>query len=318
MTTHRNPSVFRHKGLAWLTVCLILGVGILLLWPRASLREADIFILVDLGNIPEGLTITGNPSKGLDVRVHGPKTVIEKLPDLKLRYPIDLSNANVGLNTINIETARVSLPGDISIIKIEPSFLTIKIEKEIKKEVPVIVFHSGKPASGFFVSDTIANPSSIILRGPENVLGPIQKVFTKTIDVNGLSESFKKEIAINLAEGLEVISPSRIILVELSVQERVVAKTFADIPVEGRNTPYAFSISPAVIRIEIKGPANVIERLKPDKGIKVYVDLKTLKPGVYVRRAAISLPVETALVSVSPEIFTVKLDPQVKTEKHAE
>ncbi|MFC1830174.1 CdaR family protein, partial [Thermodesulfobacteriota bacterium] len=133
----------------------------MLLWPRSSLREADIRIPVDPGKTPEGLTITGSLPKGLDIRVRGPKSVIEKLPDLKLSYPLDLSNTNIGLNTINIETNRISLPGDVSIIKIEPSFLTIKIENEIKKEVPVIVSHSGKPASGFFISDTVANPSSI-------------------------------------------------------------------------------------------------------------------------------------------------------------
>jgi hypothetical protein len=39
----------------------------------------------------------------------------------------------------------------------------------------------------------------------------------------------------------------------------------------------------------------------------VLVELKDLNPGVYVRRAAITLPVKTSLVIVEPELFTVKV-----------
>jgi hypothetical protein len=39
----------------------------------------------------------------------------------------------------------------------------------------------------------------------------------------------------------------------------------------------------------------------------VYVDLSKLEPGVYVRRATIALPLNTTLVGVDPEIFTVNV-----------
>jgi hypothetical protein len=35
------------------------------------------------------------------------------------------------------------------------------------------------------------------------------------------------------------------------------------------------------------------------------VDLADLKPGVYVRRASISLPLRITLVKANPELFTV-------------
>jgi len=39
----------------------------------------------------------------------------------------------------------------------------------------------------------------------------------------------------------------------------------------------------------------------------VYVDLKGLPPGTYVKRATITLPVKTALIGVTPEMFTIKI-----------
>jgi YbbR domain-containing protein len=74
-----------------------------------------------------------------------------------------------------------------------------------------------------------------------------------------------------------------------------------------------YSIMPPTINIEVKGPVNIIEKLHKDKGIEVYVDLKGLKHGVYVRRATITLPVKTTLIGVKPELFTVKISTENKS-----
>jgi YbbR domain-containing protein len=312
MTSHRDLSVFSRRNLLWLVLFFIIGAGFFFLISGSAVEETDLFIPVEPGEISEGLTITGPLLKGLEVRVRGSKSAIERLSDLKPRYLLDLSGVVVGVNTIPVDPDRISLPGAISIIKINPSFLTVKIDNEIQKEVPVVISFSGKPAPGFFVADAVAKPSSVILRGPEYVLGPIDKGLTKSILVKGLSESFKKEIALDLAEDLDIVSPSKIIIAEIFIEEKVVTRKFDGIIVEGKGTPYIYSITPPVINIKAKGPVNDIDKLQAENGIQVYVDLKGLSPGVYVRRAVISLPVNTTLVSVEPEIFTVTLDHRIQ------
>jgi YbbR domain-containing protein len=143
--------------------------------------------------------------------------------------------------------------------------------------------------------------------GPETILSSIDAMLTKPIDVTGKSESFKKEIALDLGAGIEVCSSSGIILAEIYIAEKEVTRRFADILVEGKGTPFEFNISPPTISIEIRGPQYIVENLHPDKDIRVLVELKDLNPGVYVRRAAITLPVKTSLVIVEPELFTVKV-----------
>jgi len=312
MTSHRDLSVFSHRNLIWLVLFFIIGAGFFFLISCSAVEETDIFIPVDPGEISEGLTITGSLLKGLEVRVRGSKSAIERLSDLKPRYLLDLSGVDVGVNTIPVDPDRIPLPKTISILKINPSFLTVKIENEIQKEVPVVISFSGKPAPGFFVADAVAKPSSVILRGPEYILGPIEKGLTKTIIVKGLSESFKKEIALDLAEDLDIVSPSKIILAEIFIEEKIVTRSFDGIVVEGKGTPYICSITPSVINIIAKGPVIDIDKLQAENGMQVYVDLKGLNPGVYVRRATISLPVNTTLVSVKPEIFTVTLDHRIQ------
>jgi len=295
-----------NKVWKWVILCFFLVGCFFLLWHDSPFHETDIFIPIDLGKIPDGLSITDPPLKGIEVRIRCPESLVKTLSEIKLRYLIDLSDINEGVNNIPIRKDGIKLPSGISIINITPSFLTVKVEKELKKELPVIVSFSGKPAPGFFTY-AVTRPSSVMLKGPENILGPIEKIFTRPVDVNGLSESFKKEIALDLPECLDIISFSGIILAEVFIEEQIVSREFKNIPVKGKDSTYTFSITPPVIDIEIKGPVNVLEKFYQENGLEVCVDLKGLKPGVYVRRASIVLPVKTILVGVKPEIFTVKI-----------
>jgi YbbR domain-containing protein len=288
-------------------LCFLLGICLFLPGSCSSLQETVILIPVDSAQIPAGLTITGPSLKDIEVHVRGPKSALRSLSDLNIRYELDLSGVHVGINSIPIKKDRIILPKGISIIKINPTFFAVSIENKIKKELPVRVSFSGKPAKGFIVTDVVAKPLSVVLQGPENILGPMDKVLTKPIEIKGLSESFKKEVALNLDEDIEIISPSEIIFAEISIEEKIVNKKFFNIQVEGKNNSFIYSISPPAINIEVKGPVNIIENLHTGKWIAVYVDLKGLKPGTYVKRATITLPVNTTLIGVQPEMFTVKI-----------
>ena len=287
--------------------CFLLWVCFFLPGSCASLQETVILIPVDSTQIPAGLTITGPSLKSIEVHVRGPRSALRSLSNLKIQYVLDLSGVHIGINSISIKKDRIILPKGISIIRINPTFLAVAIENKIKKELPVKISFSGKPAKGFIVSGAVAKPSSVIIQGPENILGPMDKVLTKPIEIKGLSESFKKEVALDLVEDLEIISPSEIIFAEILIEEKIVNKKFFDIPVEGKNSPFSYMITPPTLNIEVKGPVNIIEKLHTEKWITVYVDLKGLTPGIYVKRATITLPVKTTLIGVTPEIFTVKI-----------
>jgi YbbR domain-containing protein len=135
----------------------------------------------------------------------------------------------------------------------------------------------------------------------------MKKILTKPVDLNGLSESFKKEIALDLAEEIEAIAPAKIVQAEILIAEAIAIRNYNDISVIGKGTPYTYEITPPKINIKVRGPLNVLEKLDAENGIEVYVELKGLAPGMYVRRATITLPVKTALIGVKPEIFTVNI-----------
>ena len=307
MTNPISFSILNSRNLTGLILFFFIGVGIFLLWPYVSVQETDVFIPADSENIPEGLIITNGPFTGIEVHVRGPKSIIRTLSDLKMQYTIDLSAVNIGVNIIPIYQARIPLPNGVSILKINPNSITVKVENEINKKLPVNISLTGKPAKGFMVVGAESKPMSVTLRGSEDTLGRMDKVSTKPINIKGLSGSFKREVTLDLVENMRLVDSSKIILATVIIKEQLTTITFDNIPVQGEGGVYVYRITPPVITIKVKGPVNMIEKLYGSNGVQVYVDLKGLKPGIYKKRATITLPVKTTLIDATPEIFKVKI-----------
>lgn len=308
MITSQIRSAIRLKYLLWLFLTALFGVGLFLFWPKAPLEEMELLIPVDYGKTPAGLTVTGDPLRRIEVRVRGTSAELQAVSGRLPVYTIDLSGEDIGVKTFPIEKELIKLPHDIVIDQVKPLYITLKIEQEITKQVPVVISFSGKPAKGFEVTDATTKPAAVILRGPADMLASLEKAATKPVDISGLSESFRKEIVLDLPGHTEVIFPSGIMRAEIDINQKIITRKIDAIPVQGKNSPYQFSITPSTISAHVKGPQNDIEKLSAEHAIQVSVDLEGLKPGRYPMRAAIILPPEMTLVDVSPELFMVSIE----------
>jgi YbbR domain-containing protein len=307
MTNPRRYSIFSYRYLIGAMLFALIGIGGSLLAPYIFVQEADVFVPVTSEKVPKGLIVADMPFKSIEVRVRGLKSIIRALSRLKIRYTIDLSKANTGINAIVVRKDRIPFPKGVSILDINPDVITVKVEKEITKNLPVRISLIGKPAEGFSVVRTKADPASVMLRGPLATLGPMNEVSTRRLDITGLSGTFKKKVAIDLKENLRLVDSSETIVAHVVITERIVDKTFHGVPVIGKQTPYVYRITPPTIMIKVNGPSNLIEKLSEDSGIQAYIDLEGLNPGKYKRRATITLPVKTTLIDAKPEIFNINI-----------
>jgi YbbR domain-containing protein len=308
MISHRyhrqRPGFYPLKVLGILVVLLLCCLKPV---QSSSVNEIEIIIPVDFYKLPDGLTLVGTAPKELELRVKGPPSVLEDLKGNAPMYKLDLSGVAVGSESIAVNPDLIPMPAGTQITRVNPAYLIVKVDRLLKKRVPVKVVVSGEPAGSYSINDMLAKPSTMLICGPETAVVLVDEIFTKPIDITARSESFKKEIAVDLADGLKICSPSNIVLAEIYFAAKVATKRFAGILVQGKNALFEYNILPGTLTLEIKGPLNIIDNLQPQKDIQVFVELKDLKPGVYVRRATISLPVKTTLVNVEPELFTVKI-----------
>lgn len=281
---------------------------VLVAWAASPVQDMDVLIPVKTGKPPEGLAILSHPVHDLNVRLRGPRDKLKALSESSLQaYTQPLSNLNGGVHCLTVEKDRLVLPSGITVVEVKPHILVVKLEKKIYRQVPVVVSINGQPKSGFMVGDALPVPAVVALQGPVSLLGPMGKVVTKPVSVQGASGPFTQEIALALPEAIGPLGSQGIVIAHISVVQKIVTRVLENIAVRARRSHLPWVITPTSMNLQVKGPEEMLQFLRGGMESRVYVDLAGLKPGVYVRRAVIDLPVGVKLVSAEPGLFTVTL-----------
>ena len=269
-------------------------------------REIILAIPVSFTDIPQELLIAGDPPV-LEVRLRGPSRILKSLKDSQPCHLIDMAAAKPGQLFIKTLPETINVPQRVSVLKVHPASFTISIDKRMEKLVPVEPELNNDPAPGYVVSKVVTTPLAIRLTGPASVLEDITRVRTTPIDLAGLTESAKKKAALNLNHNPYVQSADdSLVEVEIAIKEKIIEE-WMNIRVRAKGARYRYEITPGRIKLLLSGPVNTMKKLAQGDGIKVYVDLKGLKPGTCLRPAVIRPPLNTTLVRAEPEVFSVEV-----------
>lgn len=306
---NRQPSNIR-KYIIWLLLSLcvvgaVFGALDMLAVNRVSEKEISAGIVIT--GLPEGLTLTPPAEKFAGALVIGPASLVDSLADHQLTCTLNLAGRAPGWITIPITAENFGLPETLHISAIKPETITVRIKTGDRKKLPVYIAIAGKPAAGFKVIDSFALPGRVTVTGPQNLLAGMDRLMTKPITLEGVAESIKKETALDLPAGVHAIGIEKAIIADIRIAAKTDRRTLAEIRVLARGTGHTTVFSPPEITLEIEGPADALAKLNRSADIAAYVDLAGLKPGVYVKRASISLPLSITLVKAEPELFTVTM-----------
>ena len=303
-----------NRLLKWSTIaCLLLVLTGTVVYYRARVaaETRHLFLPIEVFNLPITLALATAPPKGVSVTIRGPSAIVNRYADHPLQYPLDLSGASAGTNYLPVSADLLNLPPELIVVKMQPPRVVITLEAVAVKNVPIEATLIGQPAPGFTVMDTLVQPATVTISGPQSLIAPVDRLVTQPVNIEGLSESFRKEIAVVIPEAMVLQASSKIATLDIRIAERIDAREMTDIRVTTPLSAYTTVVTPPFITLKIRGPIRALDQLNFNDGSgvtgNVFIDTSSLKPGIYLLRAAIQLPVNTALISASPDYFTVTL-----------
>ncbi len=112
----------------------------------------------------------------VSVVVKGPRSVIENLEPENFTATADLSQLSVtNSTTIDVVINSSVSASDASNISITPinKYVTLSIEEEMEKSIPVKVITTGSVKGGYQLGNPVPTPNMITVSGPESVLDTI-------------------------------------------------------------------------------------------------------------------------------------------------
>src|SRR5690606_15592180 len=150
-----------------------------------------------------------------NIRVTGPEVMVNKV--VKGRVSLDVKDSkstieqSLPINLLDengqaIESKFLSMYQDFAIV-------TVPIYP--KKSVSIEAAISGKPASGYEVTDIEIQPKDIVVSGSEALLDDMKSISTELIDLEGAKTDIKRTVKLQKYEGmyLDPSQPSEVSIV---------------------------------------------------------------------------------------------------------
>ena len=159
---------------------------------------------VVMTNPPEGLMIEGGLVDKIQVRLRGPKGLVDALASQHLTYPLDVSDLKIGQQVLEIDTDELPLTASYEVIEVKPNRLTLTVDRRISKKITLEPAWSGKLNTDYKLLEVVAAPDLVEIRGPETKLRKISKA--KVV----LKEDFPEEVPRNWVEDVGIALPEEI------------------------------------------------------------------------------------------------------------
>ena len=176
-----------------------------------------------------GLTLVNDKDVYVDVKIKGQRKYITSIKKEDIAVAADLSNiSSAGTYDIRID-AKVSY-GGVEVLEAKPLTVRYTVEKIDERSMPVEVVTKGKPKSGYRVGDVSTSLETVKIKGPQSILGTIDKVCVE-VDVGGADKDVRaSEVAIKyIGTSGEAFKPPVAVVVDGEVEDEVTVDVFCEI-----------------------------------------------------------------------------------------
>jgi YbbR domain-containing protein len=288
-------SLGRHKGLKLLSLLLALA-----LWFAVSgeeRTEASLHVGLEVLNLPAKMANTNEVPAELQVRVIGPRSIINKLAQSRQTYPIDLAGLKSGSHTFYPGPNSFSFPRGVVVNRIQPTAITINLSPTIAVTLPIKPVLAGSLPEGYELKGVKSRPEQVTVNGPSEELTDLKFIPTHPIDVRRLTEITVLATDLDFKNLHLTLKNQMAILAELDIQPKTLIRTLSGVPVLPEPGPAL--LTPSQVAVTVQGPWPRVKDLKP-ADVKATVDTRSLSRGRLRLNVSISLPQEVSLVRVQP------------------
>lgn len=263
--------------------------------------EETLQLPIEIVNLPEGLMVTGNGHESVDVRVVGPRPLLGRVDRTRLSLPVDLGGAKAGAAVFRITTDSLTLPRGVRVLFVQPTQLTLQLEKVAEKLVPVQLRLLGKLPSDFLVVSQKVAPDHVEVRGPAALLGKVEAALTQSIDLAKLAEgTVTRQLSLE-PPGEHLSFGARRVTATLQIAEVIETREIRDVAVQLEGATLEASVSPNRLRLKIRGPKKLVaDYASRQESLVVVIDASGEAPTERSVAPVLELPEGLELLSMEP------------------
>ncbi len=171
-------------------VKLISLAAAVLLWAavaREPIAEVAVNVPIEFQNMPDQLEISSETLPEAQVRVRGPARLVRDVSHAPIVHcVVDLTGFTRGERTVELGPTRIQAPRELHVTQIIPTRLTIELDRRITRKVAVHPRVIGQFASGVRIASVTADPTEVVIVGPEQRVVAVESATTDPVDATGV------------------------------------------------------------------------------------------------------------------------------------
>jgi YbbR domain-containing protein len=296
--------VLHHRGTKLLSLFLALVSWYAI---QAAISFETVVTEVPLAvSVDPGLTILDRSAQAVDVVFRGSQDDIRYLERDAVRVEADIRGEPFrGSVKVRLQPKDVRHLGGARAVAVRPDEVTLQLDTEAEKLVPVKADLQGTLPEGCEVEKVVCAPASVTLYAPRRRLNEIDAVYTAPIDLEGRSRSFKKNsvgVASLSDSWMTRMSPSNI-TVDVFISEHSGERELKEVPVSVQLSSSAktrVSVRPAKVDVTMRGRAELLRNLQ-EAEVEAYVNCVGLRAGAtYDLPVRVNSPAGTGALRIEP------------------
>lgn len=274
-------SILKKVTNNWFAKCVcIIAAIILYLFGLTSRLEKRTFS-IPLTVIEDGELIkTSSIQPTVSVTVRSNSKNIPNITSADIQASIDLSYfVNEGLYSAPIAlnlSPEIVLVDPVELV-VTPEYIPVKLEKRVRKSVPIKVPLAGEPLHGYEVEKITVNPDFAIITGPRSIVEKISQIQTEEVVVTEKKDNFSVIQKVrNPNRHVKLLEPARVTVV-VSLDQFLTEKKFDNYFVSFENLNPKFQVDVVQeVSFKVSGTQLILEQFYPEEN-SVQVDCSSIE-----------------------------------------
>jgi YbbR domain-containing protein len=299
---------FRHLGLKILAIALAS-----LLWLTVAgehVVERSMRVPLELQNLDGQLEIVGDLPATVDVRLRGSSAILRRLDPGDISAILDLVAARPGSRLFPLRPEDIRVPFGVEVAQVTPPMLSMEVETQSRRTVPVVPALECDPAPGYVVGRVSSDPATVQIVGPERRVRDVPEATTEPVVIEGSQGRIRDIVTVGVRDAaIRLAEPQRAAVV-VEIWPAPVERELAGVPVRWRNLGDGLraQLAPSVASVAIRGQRAALAGVGPS-AIDAFVDLAGLGPGRYNLRVQVAPSAEFGVRAVAPGAVHVTIRP---------
>ena len=269
--------------------------------------------------VPVQTQLDGTPPRGFELReitvepeeavVTGPESLVGGVETVEIN--VSLTGVRSDFEQTLPLQARNAGGGNIEGVQVQPESALVRVEiVQLEFSIVLVVQPevSGVPAEGYNVTALRADPATILVTGPLDVLQSIdleQGLLTEAVSIEGATADVVQAVSLQLPQGASVDQST--VTVRVSIGPAQGQFSFDVIPQVTNLAPGLIAtLTPPTVRVVLQGAVPDLRAIEPGD-IRTTLDLSDLGVGEHAVPVGVQAPHGTTLLSIAPAEVSVTI-----------